>query len=304
MNTSQSLTDFYKQVSFKDPNVNLQAQQANEWGHFNVYRRSDFSSSCTHYKPYNRRDFFKISLVIGTGTLYYADKGIDISQNALLFSNPNIPYAWEARSEVQEGYFCLFTEGFVNTDYQSENLYYSPLFRVGGNPVFFVDEAQTERISGLFEEMLKEIASDYRYKFDLIRNYMNLILHEALKMQPADSFFQHHDAASRITSLFLELLERQFPVSFEHSLQLKSANDYAFRLSVHTNHLNRAIKKVTGKTTTGHITARLLQEAKALLQHTDWNIADIAYCLGFESPAYFNNFFKKQMSITPKRFRG
>jgi len=75
------------------------------------------------------------------------------------------------------------------------------------------------------------------------------------------------------------------------------------RLSVHVNHLNRAVKEVTGKTTTAHIGDRIINEAKALLKHTDWNISEIAYGLGFEYPAYFNNFFKKQTQTNPTAFR-
>ena len=102
----------------------------------------------------------------------------------------------------------------------------------------------------------------------------------------------------------MELLDRQFPIDTpEHVLKLKTANDYASSLSVHVNHLNRAVKEVTGKTTTEHIADRIIKEAKALLAHTDWNISEIAYTLGFEYPAYFNNFFKKLTNTTPKSLR-
>ncbi len=60
---------------------------------------------------------------------------------------------------------------------------------------------------------------------------------------------------------------------------------------------------MTGKTTTGLILERIVQEAKILLKHTDWNISEIAYSLGFEEPAHFNNLFKKHTSLTPKSFR-
>lgn len=52
-----------------------------------------------------------------------------------------------------------------------------------------------------------------------------------------------------------------------------------------------------------HIAARIAAEAKALLQHTDWSVADIAYALGFEYPAYFNNYFKRLTGVTPSTFR-
>ena len=60
---------------------------------------------------------------------------------------------------------------------------------------------------------------------------------------------------------------------------------------------------ITAKSTTSHITERIVSEAKALIQHTDWNISDIAYALGFEYVTYFNNFFKRLTGTNPKAFR-
>lgn len=119
-------------------------------------------------------------------------------------------------------------------------------------------------------------------------------------MQPAERYEQHGNAPKRITTLFMELLERQFPINSPGAaLRLKTANDYARSLSVHANHLNRSVKEITGKTTSALISERITREAKALLLHTDWNIAEVAYSLGFEYPAYFNQFFKKHTGITP-----
>jgi hypothetical protein len=74
------------------------------------------------------------------------------------------------------------------------------------------------------------------------------------------------NAAQRITSVFLEFLERQLPIeSVEHPLQLKTAQDFASNLSVHVNHLNSSVKKITGKSTTTLITDRMSHEAKTLL---------------------------------------
>lgn len=72
---------------------------------------------------------------------------------------------------------------------------------------------------------------------------------------------------------------------------------------MHVNHLNRSVKEVTGKPTTSHITERVINEAKALLQHTDWSISDIGYSLGFEYPSYFNNYFKRLTGTVPKSLR-
>ena len=151
---------------------------------------------------------------------------------------------------------------------------------------------------------MEEQQTDYQYKDDLIRNYINLIIHEALKLQPSEQLDKPANALSRLTAVFLELLERQFPIeSTDRPLQLTSAQDYAKALSIHVNYLNKAVKETTGKPTTTHIAERIAREAKALLQHTDWHVAEIAYALGFEYPTYFNNFFKKLTGNNPSTYR-
>lgn len=146
--------------------------------------------------------------------------------------------------------------------------------------------------------------SEYPSKYDLLRNYLRILMHEALKIAPENLQEINGGAATRITNQFMELLERQFPIdSPGQFLRLKTANDFAKTLAVHTNHLNRSVKEVTNKTTTQHISDRVLKEAQALLKHTDWSIAQIAAGLGFEEPAYFTNFFKKHTGSSPAMSR-
>jgi len=255
-------------------------------------------------KIYSRKDFYKICLTTGKSKIHYADKSFEQEGSILFFGNPHIPYSWETISTTYVGYTVLFSEDFFKTSDRSEILQNSPLFKIGGTPVLKIDEQQREFLNTIFRKMIEEQKGDYTYKDDLIRNYINLIIHEALKLQPSEHSDQHKNAASRLTSVFLELLERQFPIeSSDSPLQLKTAQDYATHLHVHVNYLNRAVKEVTGKSTTTHITERIVSEAKALLQHTTWNIADIAYALGFEYATYFNNFFKRLTGTNPKALR-
>ena len=268
---------------------------------FKVYKICNDSNLT---RIYSRKDFYKICLTTGKSIIHYADRSFETEGTVLFFGNPHIPYSWETVATSYIGYTCLFSEDFLKQSNRSESLQHSPLFKIGGTPILKITDQQREFISTIFRKMIEEQETDYVYKDDLIRNYINLIIHEALKLQPSENYDQHKNAASRITSVFLELLERQFPIeSTERPLQLKTAQDYAKNLNVHVNYLNRAVKEVTGKPTTAHISERIISEAKALLQHTDWNIADVAYALGFEYPTYFNNYFKRMTGINPKSHR-
>ncbi|WP_294248410.1 helix-turn-helix transcriptional regulator [uncultured Chryseobacterium sp.] len=295
MESRETIQGFYERNAER-----FNCQKTPGLGHFNVFSRDH----CSSITPYSRRDYYKISLIIGKGRLHYADKWISVDRPAVLFSNPLIPYSWEAEDENQKGFFCLFTDQFLHNGSRLGDLHDSRLFRVGSAPVFFVNEEQQREVNGIFTKMMQEIRSDYLHKYDLLRAYLHLLVHETMKMDPAENFQPYQNASQRIASLFMELLERQFPIdSPERYLRLKTPTDYAESLSVHVNSLNRSVKEITGKTTGQQIALRIIHEAYALLRHTDWNISEIAYGLGFEEPAYFTNYFKKHTGTTPNAVR-
>lgn len=304
-----TLDDFYKEAANftgKDISTLLPPGIHKEIGHFNVF---DIAQTIQEVKrknvmPYNRRAYYKISLIRGKNRAEYADKVIDVKTNALLFATPKVPYHWIPLDKNQAGSFCVFTDAFLVRNKSSVILDELPIFKSGGYPVFEINDGEAEEIMTIFSKMQKEIASDYEYKYDLLRNYVLELIHYGQKLQPAMALHSNQNASSRIISLFIELLERQFPIeSPNQKLQMRSAKEYAERLAVHANHLNKVLKENTGQTTTQIISSRIMQEAKILLKHTDWTISEVAYSLGFEEVAHFSNFFKKQTRVAPLSFR-
>jgi len=298
-----SLEDFYREMTLKlgkDIDSLFPKGLHKEIGHFNVF---DIAQTLRQVKltsemPYNRRKYYKISLIRGRNRAEYADKTIRIEKNALLFATPKVPYHWIPEDSAQKGSFCVFTEDFMSKDRPRNILEELPIFQPGAVPLFEIDDELADEIELLYGKIKKEIDSDYPFKYDLIRNYVAELIHYGQKLQPAAELPVANDASLRVVSLFLELLERQFPIeSTDRRLQLKTAKDYADRLAVHVNHLNKKLKESTGKTTTEIIAERVVQEAKILLRQTRWNVSEIAYALGFEEIAHFSNFFKKKTAL-------
>lgn len=256
---------------------------------------------------FDRRDLFKVVLVVeGANELHYTTRSYSVNQPALVFTNRLIPYAWELVEGAgeQHGYLCCFSESFLHSAMRGVSLKDTVLYKVEGNPVYYLDPEQVRYFTDAFTRMRRDLESDYAHKEDLLRNQLSIIIHEAARLQPATAQHAPANAAERITSLFLNLLEVQFPVTAQlREPVLKSASDYAERMAIHVNHLNAMVKEVSGKSTTAHINERLVMEAKLLLAHTDWSVGEIAYSLGFDYPTYFNNFFKKHTSTTPLTFR-
>jgi AraC family transcriptional regulator, transcriptional activator of pobA len=286
MKTARAVSDFNSELKLKG---------------FNVFQIENDSNIT---RLYSRKDFYKICLTTGKSIIHYADRSYETKGTVLFFANPHVPYSWETISRSYVGYTCLFSEDFYKPSDRSGSLQHSPLFKIGGTPILNITTEKREFLNGIFKNMIAEQSSDYSHKDDLVRNYINLILHESMKLQPNEDYDNVKNAAHRITNVFLELLERQFPIeNTDRPLQLRTAQDYATSLNLHVNYLNRAVKETTGRSTTTHITERIASEAKAMLLHTDWNVADIAYALGFEYATYFNNFFKRVTGTNPTAIR-
>lgn len=272
-------------------------------GHFNVFRSDAYVGPQARPIPYSRKDFYKIGLVLGRNRYHYADKVVAIETPALLFANPQVPYHWEQLEGLQSGFFCIFTEAFLPQPAAGGSGRW-PVFEPGGQPIYLLTDKQCKTVQAIFEKMLAEIESDYAYKYDLLRTYVLELIHGAQKLVPAATLYRSSNAATRIASLFTELLARQFPIEApQQRVRLRTAQAFASQLAVHVNHLNRALKAVTGKTTTQLLNERLVQEAHALLRHTDWPVAHVGYCLGFEEPAHFTAFFRLHTGQVPSALR-
>jgi AraC-like DNA-binding protein len=277
-----------------------------EIGHFNLFDIADLMPGYRTRPPmtFDRRAFYKISLICGRSRIEYADQVVEVAGKALWFVTHRVPYRWLPHDLNQTGFFCVFTDEFMQAGKGGLALDELAVFQPGGCPVLHLSDEDYARIELLFSKMASEIKSDYPYKYDLLRAYLTELVHLGQKLQPAPAAALTHSAAARLAARFAELLERQFPLDVpQQRLRLRTAADYADQLAVHVNHLNRVLKETTGHTTTGLITSRLAQEAKLLLKHTNWAVAEIADCLGFTDTAHFCHFFKRRTGLPPGDFR-
>ena len=274
-------------------------------GHFAAVRLDDFSEeSLKSTTVYSRKDFYKISLITGHASYYYRDREYLIEPGicALVFTNRDVPYRWEVHSGSCRGYSCMFTEDFLPM-----HTYQRPtdwtVFDSDAQSVFLLSIEEKNRFISLFQKMIAEQATSYLHKYDLLFLYVLECIHEALQLTP-ELAFRSQTASTRLTNSFKALLANQFPlVSTSQQIELRNAQAFADKLAVHTNYLNRILKLETGKTTTQLISERIMQEARALLIHSNWPISQISHSLGFDEPTHFTQAFRKHTGQTPSALR-
>nr|WP_295864631.1 AraC family transcriptional regulator [uncultured Chitinophaga sp.] len=95
---------------------------------------------------------------------------------------------------------------------------------------------------------------------------------------------------------FMLLVEANFKT--EHSVSF-----YAGQLCKSPKTLSNLFAIYNQKTPSQIIQDRIVVEAKRLLGYTDKSVKHITFELGFEDVAYFSNFFKKNVGMSPSDFR-
>jgi AraC family transcriptional activator of pobA len=99
-----------------------------------------------------------------------------------------------------------------------------------------------------------------------------------------------------LVAKFREAIERRF---MGHA----SVVDYCRDLGVSESQLRRACLRVTDQVPVALIHLRMIVEAERQLRYTTMPVAQVAYLLGFEDPAYFTRFFRQRSGLSPKAFR-
>ncbi|MBJ6107903.1 helix-turn-helix transcriptional regulator [Hymenobacter sp. BT523] len=275
-------------------------------GQFKVFDVADLMVDFGNRPPmgFDRRPFYKISLVRGQSRVEYADRELELNGPALWFATSRVPYRWHPHNAHQTGYLCLFTDEFLLPVKGGVVLEELPVFGPAACPVLELSEDEYAAIEAIFEKMRREVGSGYTYSTELLRAYLLELIYYGQKLRPDLVPLPAPTAAGRLAAQFAELLERQFPLAApRQQLALRTARDYANALAVHVNHLNRVLKEATGYTTTALLASRTAQEARQLLKQSSWTVAEIADSLGFTDTAHFCHFFKRQTGVAPGDFR-
>lgn len=142
---------------------------------------------------YSRRDFYTISLLSGPRHLQRADQQIELNDTCLLLGNPPAAFS-PAEATQQTGYSCRFTEAFFRQSGPVVSPEQWAIFKGHTPRTFALRDEQAAYLASLFQKMLAEQQTPYRYKDELLRNYLQLVMHEALRLRtPAPKrLFQYY----------------------------------------------------------------------------------------------------------------
>lgn len=88
--------------------------------------------------------------------------------------------------------------------------------------------------------------------------------------------------------------------NFKRNLRVE---DFAHLMGMSLSTFKREFEKAFNSSPANWIKKRRLMESQSLLLHSNLNVGQVAFAVGFENSSHFIQLFKGQFGITPKKFK-
>ena len=259
------------------------------------------------HMPLYRANFFRI-IHFTKAKLHFAsgEKHHDVVSNCVCFTYPGKMESW-TRSERLYGTVIYFTAPFSGLDITRPDFDKDyPFFNFDAELVLLLTEDEANELKICSNEMIEEIYSNSSDKLDMIKKILHIYLHKIKRIY--NKKISHFTIEEKKSKTLFNRFRRELDdyiqqLTAQKKMATPTVSLIAKQLFVNANYLNGIIKSLTGKTASVHIQEKILLETKSFLLHTDLQVSEIAYKLGFENTSYFNRFFKKNTNLTPTEYR-
>ncbi len=196
-------------------------------------------------------------------------------------------------------YIVRFHSDFYCIEYHKEEVACNGILfnNIYEKPCFPIPDTVYEDIIRIFFKMKELENTTLPYDLSVIKSYLQLILALSSKEKQKTMLPQPtQDSGTGAIAHFNTLLEAHFTAK-------RNIAFYAGQYGLALTTFSRKIKNHFGKTPSKLIRERLTLEAKRQLHLTYKSIKEIAGDLGFEDEFYFSRYFKKEVGVSPKKFR-
>ena len=246
----------------------------------------------------HRTSFFLLLLIDhAQGEISIDDQKIRLDESKAIIIKPYCINSIDI-NRAAKGKIICFTEDFFSLRYNNNVLQKFGFNARQGNNFFRINERQKERWILLMNLMQDEFSNNKQDWITVIRSYLNILLFEFDRScnNGFTPVFRIKNIRQDKVFEFENLIEKHF-------LTIKLPSEYARKLHLTANYLNKICKEERGQTAGALIRKRLIIEAQRLLQYTNLSINEIADKLGFDNSSYFITVFKRETSFPPDKYR-
>lgn len=244
----------------------------------------------------HQQDFYTLLFIEkADGEISIDEQKIRLDDPKIIIIKPNCIYSIDINRNAKGKIIC-FSEEFFSLRYNNNILYQFSFLKCEVKPYLRFNEKNKEKWTTLSELMMEEFVLKRKESNKVLRSFLNILMFELERMYKPTGLSKDLGIKTEKVILFEKLVE-------EHYHKHKMPSEYAKKLNLSPNYLNKLCKDETGLTAGEIIRKRITIEAQRVLHYTNLSVNEIADKLGFENTSYFVTFFKKQTEFTPEQFR-
>jgi len=225
-------------------------------------------------------------IIGGTGMFLIDNQEHPVNVNDIIIVNPDVPHAEVSINAQSLEYIVLGIEGIQ----LAEGKHSSDRFCILGH-------YESTEISGCLWNILREMEQKQTGFEDVCQACMEMLVIRLMrKISLSVSAASPLATGNRQCALVKHYIDQHFKeaLSLEQLAEKAHMNKYYL---VHT------FKDEYGISPINYMISRRIVESKYLLAETDLSLAQIAHLLGFSSPSYFSQAFRKAQGISPIDYR-
>jgi len=223
----------------------------------------------------------------GSGHLRLSDKSIPISTNDMIIVNSNIEHTEVSSEGDPLEYIVMGVDGLesLSGDDGSD----------GGTIIHF--RKNGEQVLFYLRSLLQEIETKLPGYQTICQDLLEVIL---LLLMRRSKFTVTFVPSTRKSSKECAVVRRYIDSHFKENLTL---DDLAEVAHVSKYYLAHAFTKEYGTSPINYLLSCRIKESLYLLSETHTSLSDIASMLGFSSPSYFSQSFRRIQGMSPLQYR-
>jgi AraC-like DNA-binding protein len=230
------------------------------------------------------------------GQLFIDEFAFDNPRRKVFLICPGQNRYWDNVSEIT-GTVIHFGEEFLFDASRSNALWELSIFKeMSRFTMLSLGEKDFAGAKEVLNFMLNEYSSRDLEYISSVRAYINILL--ILLYRSYEKRFEGDE-----TRGYANLCEAFQRLVLLHVGERRSVNFFAKQLNISMGYLNEKVKKQLGVTPGEVIRQTMVSEAKRLITNTELSMTEVAETLGFDDGSYFCRLFKKEMGISPIKFR-
>lgn len=223
----------------------------------------------------------------GQGCLRLADRDIPITTDDVIIVNSNVEHTEVSSVEHPLEYIVMGIDGL------------EALAGDNGNDGYSIVHFHSDKEHFLFylRCLLREIETKPPGYDTVCRDLLEVVL---LHLMRCSEFSVTFVPTSRKSSREAAIIRRYIDNHFKENLTL---DDLAAVVHVSKYYLAHTFSREYGTSPINYLLSRRIQESAYLLTETSLTLSEIAGTLGFSSPSYFSQSFRKVRGISPLQYR-